>query len=170
VVALFATVASSEENQATRVDDVTGSGSGEPSDDTDTGTGEPEAFAVGDLVQLGDWHIRVHGVTDPLTSGNQFLNPAAGNRWVGVDAEVTNNGTNAQVVSSILCFELLDSANVEYTMALAPDAQQPPDGEVAPGTSRRGTLVYEVPEGATGLRLSFKCDLFSTGSAVINLG
>jgi hypothetical protein len=41
---------------------------------------------------------------------------------------------------------------------------------VAAGGARRGTLTYEVPADAAGLRLTFKCDLFSTGSATIALG
>lgn len=161
-VALVASVASSEENQATRANEGDGSNDG--------GGASPEEFDVGDIVDLGEWRIQVHGFTDPYTEDNQFVSPAEGNRWVAVDAEVTNNSDAPEIVSSLLCFELLDGSNQAYTATITGgEAVQAPDGEVAPGESRRGTLVYELPTGVSDLRLSFKCDLLSTGSAVIRL-
>lgn len=164
-VALVVATASTEENEPARVDDA-GSTSGSGSQGA-----QPEVFAVGDLVELGDWRVQVHGVTDPVESTNQFLAPSAGNRWVAVDAEVTNTGAEPQAVSSLLCFEVADDQNRSYTLTITGDpGATPPDGEVAPGAARRGTLTYEVPADAAGLRLTFKCDLFSTGSATIALG
>src|SRR5690606_34291932 len=61
--------ASTEENEPARVDDA-GSTSGSGSQGA-----QPEVFAVGDLVELGDWRVQVHGVTDPVESTNQFLAP-----------------------------------------------------------------------------------------------
>lgn len=166
MVAVLATVASSpEENEATR----SGNDGGDAGED---GGDAPQTFAVGDLVELGDWQVKVHGVTDPFTSSNQFVQPAAGNRYVAADIEVFNRSDAPQTVSSLLCFELQDSTNVAYQLSMAgagSGGPLPPDGEVAPGASLRGTLTYEVPAAATGLRIHFKCELFSTGSAVINL-
>lgn len=170
VTALFVTVASGESNEAKKVDsgaDVTTTTGASGAADAVAAT--PSAFAVGDLVELGDWQVQVHEVTDPLVSSNQYLSPAAGQRWVAVDAEVFNQGDDVQTVSSMLCFEVQDATNRSHAMTITGESMQPPDGEVAPGASRRGTIVYEVPVDATGLRLQFKCDLLSTGSATINL-
>jgi hypothetical protein len=106
-----------------------------------------------------------------VQSTNPVITPAPGNRWVAADVEVTNSGTEPQNVSSLLCFEVADDQNRSYTLAITAEAgSSPPDGEVAAGGARRGTLTYEVPADAAGLRLTFKCDLFSTGSATIALG
>lgn len=161
-IAVLALAASSEENTPSRVDE-SGEGGGD-------GGSEPETFAVGDLVELGDWQVRVHAVTDPYSEDTPVLQPAAGNRWVAVDAEVTNGSDQPQAVSSIACFGLQDSANVEYQMTVTGGTALPPDGEVPAGQSKRGTLVYEVPATATGLQLTFQCDLLSTGTATISLG
>lgn len=162
--ALVLATASTSENEATRVD-------GAGADDAGQGGAQPEVFAIGDLVQLGDWQVRVHGVTDPVQSTNSILAPAPGNRWVAVDVEVTNTGTSPQTVSSLLCFEVADDQNRSYNLTLTADpGAASPDGEVAAGAGRRGTVTYEVPADAAGLRLTFKCDLFSTGSATIVLG
>lgn len=186
--ALFATVASGEENTAKPADggseDGGSNSGGEHRTERSTGPestrgsedggsnsgGEAQTFGVGEAVALGDWEVIVHGVTDPVPPG-EFMTPSEGNRWVGVDVEVTNNSDGPETVSSILCFELQDAENKSYNMTIGADqAASPPDGEVDAGGSRRGTITYEVPAAATGLRLRFKCDLFSSGSAVINLG
>jgi uncharacterized protein DUF4352 len=162
-VALFAAVASSSENEPERVDE----GSG----DTEQGAGEPEVFAVGDLVELGDWRVRVHGVTDPVESTDQFLQPPAGQRWVAVDVEVTNAGDQAETMSSALCFQLVDDQNRTFnqTVTGVSDAATP-DGDVAAGASLRGAVEYEVPADARSLRLNFSCDLLTPGTATITLG
>lgn len=166
LTALLAAAASTEENEPARVDESGGtSESGDASD-----TAQPEVFAVGDLVELGDWQVRVHGVTDPVESTNSVITPAPGTRWVAVDAEVTNTGSEPETVSSLVCFEIVDDQNRSYTMTITgEEGPAPPDGEVAPGASRRGTMTYEVPADAAGLRLTFQCDLLSTGSATIAL-
>lgn len=164
--ALGVAAASTDENEPARVDE---GGAGE--DGATTEAEQPEVFAVGDIVQLGDWQVRVHGVTDPVESTNPVITPAPGNRWVAVDVEVTNTGSEPQVVSSLVCFEIVDDQNRSYSLTItAEGGSSPPDGEVAAGASRRGILTYEVPADAAGLRLTFQCELFSTGSATIALG
>lgn len=157
-VALTATIASGEENTATKVDG--GSSAGSPS---------ASSFAIGDTVALGDWQLVVHGITDPYISSNEFMGPKAGNRIVVVDTEVTNNGDKPEIVSSMMCFDLKDADNKSYNLTITDSTESTPDGEVAPGASRRGSIAYEIPEAATGLKLEFKCDLMNSGSAVVNL-
>lgn len=128
----------------------------------------PETFAVGQPVGLGDWTLFVHGVTDPF-DGDEFFPPAEGMRYVLVDAEVGYNGSDPQVVSTLICFELQDDQNRAHTQALVTNPVGDLDGDIAAGAARRGGLVYEVPADAAGLRLNFKCDLLSTGAATVAL-
>jgi uncharacterized protein DUF4352 len=166
-VALFAAVASSGENEPQRVDE----GSGDTQEDSGSTSGEPEVFAVGDLVELGDWRVRVHGVTDPVQSTDQFLQPAAGQRWVAVDVEVTNAGDQAETMSSALCFQLVDDQNRTFNQTVTGvSGAGTPDGDVAAGASLRGPVEYELPADARGLRLNFSCDLLTPGTATITLG
>jgi hypothetical protein len=168
-VGVFATVGeATKDNRATKVGPndtsiASASSSG-------TGVGAPPIFKVGDDVKLGDWIVKVHAVTDPLVSTNDFFKPKPGNRFIAVDTEVTNNTNKPQTVSSLLCFELQDDKNQSYDYALTgePDVKSP-DGEVDPAGSRRGVLTYEVPLTAKDLKLRFKCELFSRGSAIISL-
>jgi hypothetical protein len=166
-LALFAAVASTGENEPERVDD-----GAAPTDSSGPGTdsGEPEVFAVGDLVELGDWRVRVHGLTDPV-QGTEFLQPADGARWVAVDVEVTNASDQAEAVSSMLCFQLVDDQNRTFNQTVTgASSAATPDGDVAAGASLRGSVEYEVPADARGLRLNFSCDLLTPGTATIALG
>jgi hypothetical protein len=169
-VALFAAVAStSDENDANKVDE------GQDTGTTDGGaadeSGAPEEFAVGDLVELGDWQVRVHGVTDPVVSDDELFQPPEGQRWVAVDVEVTNTGDQTETVSSMLCFEIMDGQNRTYDQTVTGvSTAATPDGDVASGASLRGTVEYEVPADAAGLRLNFSCDLLTPGTATIALG
>lgn len=136
---------------------------------TTAGEGRSAAFGVGDRVSLGDWELIVHGVADPFESTNEFYSPEEGNRWVMTDVEVFNKGAQPEVVSTIVCFEMQDAENRAHSVTFADNPVGLLDGEIGPGGGRRGGLVYEVPAAAAGLRLNFKCDLFTEGTATINL-
>ncbi|MGI8806561.1 MAG: hypothetical protein ACR2KK_01660 [Acidimicrobiales bacterium] len=59
---------------------------------------QPTTFKPGDLVKIGDYQVVIHKVTDPVASTNQFLKPAAGKRWVGLDMEGQEHDRQAIVV------------------------------------------------------------------------
>jgi hypothetical protein len=174
-IGLLASVASGETNTATKVGgDSAKSGAATKGGDSssDSGTAAPQAFAVGDQVKLGDYVLVVNTVTDPFVSGNEFDTPDEGKRYVAVDVSVTNEGAKPETVSSMMCFDLLDTTGQKYTMALVAGAPAAPDGEVDPGQPLRGTLTYEIPQTvpSADLSLKFKCDLLSSGSATVKLG
>lgn len=134
--------------------------------DTKTGT---KAFKVGDKIELGDWGLVVHKVTDPLKPTDEFMTPEEGNRWVLVDLEVLKNGGGSGEFSSLLSLEIKDSTNKVYDQTVI-GTETPPDGTVAEGDSRRGEVAWEVPETATGLTLGFKPDIMSESTATVELG
>ena len=72
-------------------------------------------------------------------------------------------------MSTLMCLELQDSSNQNYSIAITAEDFPELDGDVAAGASRRGVAVFEVPQGASGLTLKFSCDIFNTGQASIRL-
>jgi hypothetical protein len=131
--ALFATIASGETDEAKKVDD------------NGSSAAPAAAFGIGDVVELGDWRVQVHGVVDPYVSTNQFITADPGNRYVVVDTEVTNNSDKPSTVSSMMCFELQDSANKSYNITFTDSSTSSVDGDLAPGAAKRGELALEVP-------------------------
>ncbi|MEL7155394.1 MAG: DUF4352 domain-containing protein [Actinomycetota bacterium] len=163
-VALIMGLSACERNEALLVDDDGVAVS------VGDGAGQPVSFGLDDRVRLGDWEFVVHGVTDPFDNGSAFGAPRAGHRWVAVDVEVFNVGTEPRDVLPLVCFDIQDGLNQTYDQEFfAETSVGRPQGEVAPAGSRRGTVVWELPVEATELRMNVKCDLFSAGSATFQL-
>jgi hypothetical protein len=149
-----------------------------PSEDTPEKVGEggtsstagSQSFGVGERVALGDYEVVVHAVQNPMPPANQFLKPPAGKRWVALDTEVVNRTDKPKPFSALLAFELQDQANRTYDMTVTTGAQPgAPDGEIVPKGSKRGLLVFELPDDASSLRLMFKSNVFGTGQATIRV-
>ena len=126
-------------------------------------------------VRLNEHLPRTHAtvvceVTDPFDNGTAFGAPKAGHRWVAVDVEVFNVGVEPRDILPLICFDIQDRLNQTYDQEFfAETSVGRPQGEVAPAGSRRGTVVWELPDAATELRMNVKCDLFSSGSATFQL-
>jgi hypothetical protein len=128
-------------------------------------------YNVGDTAKTGDFEVTVFGFTDPQPSGNEFLEPSPGMRFVSVDVQITNpDSKDQQLFSSLLGFHLLDDQNFQYGEDLMDAGLTPgaPDGEIAAGQSIRGFVAFEVPEDASGLKLRVQGSLTAAG-AVFNL-
>lgn len=175
-----ATVGSGEEQEASVVQTGGASqpnavaGSAGSTDSGDAGDGDSSGAKqakVGDTVKLGDWEIRVNDVTDPVKSSNEFMTPEAGNRWVSVNATVSNKSDKPETVSSMMCFDLRDAEGQKFETTITGSTGSQLDGEVPAGGRLKGSVAFEVPESVkSGLELHFKCDLLSSGSAIISLG
>ena len=130
----------------------------------------PEVFKVGDIVKLGDLEVIVRGVRNPLPSQNQFIKPKPGNRYVGVDMEVRNPGSEEEAFSILAGAEVQDAQNQTFSYAFTDHEPKAPDGAIPPRGARRGLFVVEMPNASAGpgMKLLFKSDFFGK-TAVINL-
>lgn len=136
----------------------------------DDGASTPNgAFAIGDTIEIGDYRLLVHGLTDPFVGGTTRATASADDRWVAVDIELFNLADEAVEVSGWALFEVQDETNQPYRAVNPRDDTPSLDGEIPAGGSRRGTVVFEIPQEATGLRLFFAGDVFASGSATVVL-
>ncbi|MBK7218296.1 MAG: DUF4352 domain-containing protein [Candidatus Promineofilum sp.] len=77
-------------------------------------------LAVGDVIEIGDLALTVHGVTFP--AGDEFNRPDEGQRFVVVDVAVENRTATAQNISSLLQMELKDATGQVYDLDLMAQA------------------------------------------------
>lgn len=133
----------------------------EPSEDT---RGSQDVYAVGDTATSSDLDVTLLAVQDPYVSPNEFDTPQPGNRFVATEVELTNDTSEPIAWSSWSGAELTDDLNRPWTVALAGIDLPQLDGDVPAGGARRGWVVFEVPQDATGLQLRIKGSLTSTGS------
>jgi hypothetical protein len=129
-----------------------------------------EAFAIGDVVEIGNWTITVHDVTYP--EGDEFTKPEEGHKFIVVDLTLENTGTQADAVSSMMQMYVKDASGQKYEldlMASVASGGTTPDGEVAPGEKIRGQAGYQLPEEIEGLVFVFDGDVWGHGKVFVAL-
>jgi len=85
-------------------------------------------------------------------SGNDFITPKAGNRFVAVQVLYEDTGTDPYDYNPF-DWKLTDSAGFSYDSAFTEIGPQLNSGTIQPGEKARGFITYEVPVSATGLQL-----------------
>ncbi len=96
--------------------------------------------------------------------GSEWNQPTAGNVFVLVEFEITNNSGSDLAVSSIMSFSAyVDgySANTSFG-ALMENEQNQLDGTIASGKKMRGWIGYEVSSGWKELEIHFTDNVWSS--------
>ena len=157
-------------------DEGTGGGpsTSEPTTADDTGTDQPseaspsdapsgstERVAVGEVASGENLSMVVEGV-ERTTSLDEFQSADEGNVFVVVTLAVKNTTANEFLnFSGFLQTAIEDSEDYSYDQTFAATDNTFDGGQLAPGEVSRGDLVYEVPEDASGLVLTFDFEAFS---------
>lgn len=115
---------------------------------------------VGEVVSINDKNVNVQFSVNGIREhkGKGVIRPNQGHKWIVVDMTIANQGPNPSTLS-VISFELIDSKNNQYEVALlaeALDDVKSPTGQLNPGDKRRGEVGFEVPEKAKELKLVFK--------------
>lgn len=136
---------------------ISGDTSGSATDTGSAETGEIPAtvVAVGESVDVGNLTMTVTGVEEP--AGDDFFKPDAGNKFLIVRVSFTNNGGEAESVSTLLQMSLVGADGTKYDLDIsaAVIAEQTPDGEIAAGDTLEGGVGFQVPADAAGLVFVF---------------
>ncbi|HEY7094677.1 MAG TPA: DUF4352 domain-containing protein [Ktedonobacterales bacterium] len=132
-----------------------------------TGSSQQQHFTVGDQVKVGDaFVVTVNSVK--TSKGDQFIKPKSGNTFLVVDVTIKNAPKSEQNVSSLLNFEIKDSAGQKYTETILTDVT-PPDGKIEAGGLLKGHMPYEVPSSQHDFVFSFQADITSNGQTIWDL-
>ena len=125
---------------------------------------EKTEFAVGETASLND--VKVTLVSAEESNGTQFLAPEAGNIYINLSFEITNNSDRDITVSSMLNFEAYcNDYSVNQSISGAAsnsNGKVTLDGNVASGKKMNGIITYEVPEDYQRLEVSFTPDFWKS--------
>jgi len=127
-----------------------------------------DSYKIGDIVKIRDYIFTLNTFTDNVSSGNQFIAPKTGNKFIKLNLTIENTGKEKQSVSTIIQMYLKDKEGTKYTQTLIPDQKQV-DGELLAGDKIKGDLVYEVPKAVTGLKFYYNAAWITGKSIVINI-
>jgi hypothetical protein len=115
---------------------------------------------MGEVVTVKDktlnFQFQVNGIREH--QGKGVIAPNSGNKWIVVSSTIVNKGQEPKTLS-VVSFELRDSKNNQYEVALLAAAMEDvksPTGQIKSGEKRQGEVAFEVPEGAEGLKLLFQ--------------
>jgi hypothetical protein len=106
---------------------------------------------VGDTLRLSgneeglEMQVTLMNVVDPAKSGNAFIKPQKGKRFVGVKLELANVGERVYKDSPSNGAVVVDAKSQQYNATIAgvePDLGTP---TIAQGDKRVGFLTFEVP-------------------------
>jgi hypothetical protein len=123
-------------------------------------------FNIGDIVRLNDITYTVNSIRE--VPENRFLSPENGNIWYAIDITIENKSHETFNFNSMLMFTLFDGENLSYDTAIVPDLKGNVDGEIAPESSLRGEVAFEIPQDAKDLKLEIDPILFGE-KAIIKL-
>lgn len=133
-------------------------------------THQPAPCALGDRIQSGGLQLVVQVVDDPFEGANAVVTAPAGKRWVATEVEVTNMSDGPVTLSEQNHFALRDPANARFKPTDTAEDLPALDGVLSPGQTRRGMVVFELPENARQLRLVFSGAPNNAPPIVVSLG
>jgi hypothetical protein len=118
----------------------------------------------GQAAQVGDLSIVVEKVRfddgTEVSKGQQYISwkPDEGKVFLLIELLLKNTGTGDKTVSvSPIDFAVMGSANVVYGYTITgSSAINEPRGVMLPGGELRGTILYSVQKGETGLALQYQ--------------
>lgn len=130
---------------------------------------EKTEYNQGEEAILGNGAITVTNVK--RSQGGQYSKPKAGKEYVIVSLKIENKGKE-KLSYNPYYFKMQNSQGQQesYTITMdINDDTQLNSGELIPGGSIEGTLVFEEPKGDTGLVLIYNDNLWSSKELKINL-
>lgn len=119
-------------------------------------------YAVGEAVKQDDITLTVTDVQRNYSTGNEFDKPESGKELVRVNVKL-ENGSKTSASYSDANFKIQDSTGnrLYTTFTTVPNALSSA-GELAPGGSVTGNIVFTVPRDDKGLKLIFDGSFWSS--------
>ncbi|MFD6903664.1 DUF4352 domain-containing protein [Streptomyces sp. NPDC060077] len=127
----------------------------------------PEVAKVGDTLTLEGFEegskldVTVVKVADPAKSADEFMEPASGKRFVGVQFQLVNTGEAAYSDSPSNGAQIADSEGQQFDATIGDITAGPSMAsslKLKPGAKGLGWIVFEVPEAAKVDTVQFTMD------------
>lgn len=127
----------------------------------------PEVAKVGDTLTLEGFEegskldVTVVKVADPAKSADEFMEPASGKRFIGVQFQLVNTGEAAYSDSPSNGAQIADSEGQQFDATFGDITAGPSMAsslKLKPGAKGLGWIVFEVPEAAKVDTVQFTMD------------
>ena len=124
-----------------------------------------ETFGLNDTAVFKELKITANELKE--STGTQYIKPADGKIFVGVNFTIENTSDKDQAISSILLFDAyIDGVKCDYSVSAAMNFSDGTlDGTVSPGKKLVGWYSVEVPKDWKELELQVKSSWLSSSKA-----
>jgi len=139
--------------------------------------GNAKTYQLGEEIQAGNLKWKITSVATATQIGQDIAGTFFGEKTDGlfliIDVEVENTANSAQYLMDSYA-KLVDSQGREFSPDTAAALYLKPSGsaiifeQINPGITKKGKIVYEVPEGVNSFNVKITSDLFT--SNIYNIG
>lgn len=127
-----------------------------------------DEYAVGETIESDGMELTVTGVEK--SQGGEYDNPKEGSEYVIVTVQY-DNSSEKDLPYNPFDFKLLngDGQKTDSTFTMDTQDTRLESGDLAPGGTVTGDLVFEAPAGDEGLYLIYTGNIFKTDGIKIKL-
>ncbi len=132
-----------------------------------TPTFATKTFSVGDTAKAFDYSLAVENVKE-CRAKYYFSKPKKGSIWLGVEL-VVESTSDKQIWSNPSHAKIVDGDGLTYNYSFASTKDCDPGlraTQLNKSEKAKGWVVFEVPEKASGLKLTYNPSLFGTPQQV----
>lgn len=116
-------------------------------------------FTKGETAQFGTLEVKVNSVQRDYKPEGSFYQPEEGKEYIVLNVTVKNTGDEGEYISPY-SFSV-NEAGIAVENAFVTVDPELESGDLSPGASTTGNVVYEVTKGATDLKLQYKTTVFT---------
>jgi hypothetical protein len=118
--------------------------------------------AAGAVAEAEDVRVTLNQITDPWISDNQFVQPAAGKRYVAFDVTIENAGSSGTHSANLFNFKLSDAEDFAYEASFFGPEPSLTLTDLGSGQKTRGWIGFEVNANTPLSVLKYDPQIFST--------
>lgn len=116
-------------------------------------------FSQGETAVFGTLEVKINSVERNYAPESSFYQPEDGNEYIVLNVTVKNVGDENEYVSPY-SFTVNDNG-IAVDGALVPVDSELESGDLSPGASTTGNIVYEVTKDASNLKLQHEVTVFT---------
>lgn len=125
----------------------------EVSDQTQAQIDAKKDFAKGETGVFGDINVKINAVDENFTPDSEWATPGEGKKFIAINVTLKNTSDSTEYVSSYDYQVNVDGLAVSSSYYDGPKPLE--SGELSPGASITGDIVYEISSSATNRKLQY---------------
>ncbi|MFZ2125995.1 MAG: DUF4190 domain-containing protein [Candidatus Microsaccharimonas sp.] len=122
-----------------------------------------KTFSKGETAVFGKFEVKINSVQRNYTPEESYLTPEDGKEYIVLNITVTNKGSESEYISSY-DYKINDDglASSASFFDVAPAFES---GDLSPGASQTGNIMYEVTKGSDKLKLQYETSAYDLNNS-----